>query len=294
MTCQASISNGIPLSRSRRTWCRGAYGSFGCGDLDLSRALTAPIGLIGRMRSWANLRSRRFLELQMSQPSVPGWSLERLEAHAAVVLDHSGTAVYASEAFLRLTGIPIDRVLGSNAPSDRGMERAFEHGRAFLLDGSMARLGMSTGELDLPARPHPVRCRFRYDGVPEDAPVFHVFLFEQIDASSPESRSLRMERALYQIQLILDRVGLPERRSGPEDPLALASLTNRELDVVKLLLDGRSNEQIASELHVSIHTIKSHALAIFRKLEVHSRAELLSKFVHPSARRRPLGPSEDH
>jgi DNA-binding NarL/FixJ family response regulator len=66
------------------------------------------------------------------------------------------------------------------------------------------------------------------------------------------------------------------------EPVELASLSNRELDVVKLLLDGRSNEQIARHLHVSLPTVKSHAQAIFRKFGVHSRAELLAKFVERS------------
>lgn len=217
----------------------------------------------------------------MLLPRIPGWPTERLEAHATIVLDATGTAVYASQAFLHLTGLPRDRVIGSSAPSDAEMARAFEGGREFLLSGGMARLGMSSGQMQLPARPGPVHCHFRYEGVSSGAgaPEYHVFLVEPIASGNSQRRALRMEKALYEIRFILDRVGLPGPRREMADPVDLASLTDRELDVVKLLLEGGSNEQIARLLHVSLQTVKSHVKAIFRKLDVRSRAELLARFV---------------
>ncbi len=51
-------------------------------------------------------------------------------------------------------------------------------------------------------------------------------------------------------------------------------LTNRELDVLKLLIKGYSNKQIASELHISIHTVISHRQKITTKLDIKSTAGL--------------------
>jgi DNA-binding NarL/FixJ family response regulator len=91
--------------------------------------------------------------------------------------------------------------------------------------------------------------------------------------------ALRMEAALFEIQSVIDGVGLGEPRHEMPEPVDLAALSPRELDVMKHILEGKTNQQIASELHVNLETIKSHAKAIFRKLGVHSRSELMARFV---------------
>lgn len=50
-------------------------------------------------------------------------------------------------------------------------------------------------------------------------------------------------------------------------------LTNRELQVLKLISKGASNEEIAKVLFISVSTVKSHTLNIFGKLEVNSRSK---------------------
>jgi DNA-binding CsgD family transcriptional regulator len=60
--------------------------------------------------------------------------------------------------------------------------------------------------------------------------------------------------------------GLPAER-------ALAGLTPRELEVLRLLVDGRSNRQIADRLFISGKTASVHVTNILAKLGVHSRLE---------------------
>ena len=48
-------------------------------------------------------------------------------------------------------------------------------------------------------------------------------------------------------------------------------LTPRELEVLKCIVDGLSNQEIAEKLVVSIHTSKAHVCNIFRKLGVEDR-----------------------
>jgi DNA-binding NarL/FixJ family response regulator len=59
-------------------------------------------------------------------------------------------------------------------------------------------------------------------------------------------------------------VGLPPERT-------LAGLTPRELEVLRLLVEGRSNRQIAEQLFISGKTASVHVTNILTKLGVHSR-----------------------
>ncbi|MFI0449495.1 response regulator [Actinomadura sp. 6N118] len=62
-------------------------------------------------------------------------------------------------------------------------------------------------------------------------------------------------------------------------PVAAASppgepLTERELDVVRLVARGRTNEEIAAELFVSLSTVKTHLGSVQRKLSARNRVEV--------------------
>ncbi len=55
------------------------------------------------------------------------------------------------------------------------------------------------------------------------------------------------------------------------------SLTKREAEILRaFFLTGKSNAQIAEDLFLSLHTVKSHLKSAFLKLSVDSRAELLT------------------
>jgi len=53
-------------------------------------------------------------------------------------------------------------------------------------------------------------------------------------------------------------------------------LTGRELDVLNLLEDGKSNKEIGSHLYITETTVKSHLRSIFSKLNVLSRTEAIT------------------
>jgi len=54
-------------------------------------------------------------------------------------------------------------------------------------------------------------------------------------------------------------------------------LSNREREVAKLLLEGKSNKQIALSLHITENTVEFHLKNIFSKCQVSSRTELIIK-----------------
>jgi two-component system NarL family response regulator len=54
------------------------------------------------------------------------------------------------------------------------------------------------------------------------------------------------------------------------------ALTGREVEVLQLLADGKSNKEISTALSISEATVKSHLGNIFRKLDVLSRTEAVT------------------
>ena len=63
------------------------------------------------------------------------------------------------------------------------------------------------------------------------------------------------------------------RPGQPADPLY--GLSTRELEILDLFAQGRSANWIAEHLTISKNTVRTHLRAIYSKLDVHSRQELL-------------------
>lgn len=57
------------------------------------------------------------------------------------------------------------------------------------------------------------------------------------------------------------------------------NLTQREKELMELLVLGKTNPELAEDMFVSIHTIKSMLEKLFRKFEVKSRVQLAIKYV---------------
>ena len=57
------------------------------------------------------------------------------------------------------------------------------------------------------------------------------------------------------------------------------NLTTRELEVLRSLAKGKTNNQIAKELVVSTHTVKAHVANILQKLNVEDRVQAVVKAI---------------
>jgi DNA-binding CsgD family transcriptional regulator len=114
------------------------------------------------------------------------------------------------------------------------------------------------------------------------------------DAGGELSRAQREAEALDQLNTAFDtyieceavadarRVGRALRRLGVERRIVTHaraktgwdSLTHSELTVINLIAEGATNRDVATELHLSPHTVKTHVRNAFAKLGVASRAQL--------------------
>jgi DNA-binding CsgD family transcriptional regulator len=63
-------------------------------------------------------------------------------------------------------------------------------------------------------------------------------------------------------------------RPGKTGGKGIETLTARELEVAWLVVDRRTNPQIAAQLYLSQKTVETHLRNIFRKIDVSSRVEL--------------------
>jgi DNA-binding NarL/FixJ family response regulator len=114
------------------------------------------------------------------------------------------------------------------------------------------------------------------------------------DAGAELARTDHPDKAVHQLNAAFDtylhhealadarRVGRELRRLGVErrivsQPRAKTgwdSLTDAELKIVKLIAQGVTNRSVATQLHLSLHTVKTHVHNAFAKLGINSREQL--------------------
>lgn len=68
-----------------------------------------------------------------------------------------------------------------------------------------------------------------------------------------------------------------QKSSGKEKLLHEAHLTEREREILDLLVKGLSYKELSSKIFISVQTLNSHIKNIYRKVNVHSRSELAAK-----------------
>ena len=72
----------------------------------------------------------------------------------------------------------------------------------------------------------------------------------------------------------------PVEATARETMPALAfheALTERELEILRLIDIGLSNREIAEALYISLNTVKTHTKSLYSKLNVHSRTQAINR-----------------
>jgi DNA-binding NarL/FixJ family response regulator len=68
-------------------------------------------------------------------------------------------------------------------------------------------------------------------------------------------------------------------KKGKKTLTAAIQMTKREREIIALIADGMSNKEIAQQLNIATHTVKSHVHNIMEKLALHSRLQI-AKYTH--------------
>lgn len=64
---------------------------------------------------------------------------------------------------------------------------------------------------------------------------------------------------------------------GVETIIARLSLTAREKEIMRFIVQGFNNHEVATRLNISVHTVKNHVTNIFKKLDVSDRIQAMTK-----------------
>ena len=82
----------------------------------------------------------------------------------------------------------------------------------------------------------------------------------------PKIRTVVVEKPVYIEKRVID-----------EKELARLDLSKREMEVLELMAQGLSNQEIADRLYVSLNTVKTHTSRLFEKMDVKRRTQAVEK-----------------
>ena len=105
-------------------------------------------------------------------------------------------------------------------------------------------------------------------------PTLPTTLNEVLQTATAKDPSQRYNTALRFAAAF--RAAVPSFRHSPDQPLA-APLTERELEVLRLIITGLDNRAIAQELVLSLSTVKWYIKQIYAKLDAHNRYQAIER-----------------
>ena len=188
--------------------------------------------------------------------------------------------IYVNRGFEKLTGYSYDEVVGHNC---RFLQN--EHTQQAGLDKirSAVKKGQDT---------RAIIKNFRKDGsafynelyisaVRDEAGELIYFMGVQNDVTAQVKQKRNLRRALEKVfedpswlnQMLLEHIMELDPDEG--DMPQVGQLTKRELATLELVARGLTNPAIAQELSISANTVRNHVQAIYKKLGVNARVDLV-------------------
>ena len=118
----------------------------------------------------------------------------------------------------------------------------------------------------------------------DDTPLGSITLFRERTAGDfTDTELAALKEIALHVSLRLHDLyphGINQARMATDDPLrhviATKDIQPREAEVLRLMLDGATNRQMAEQLFISESTVKKHVNAVYRKLGVKNRMGLMA------------------
>ena len=218
-------------------------------------------------------------------PNVP--TIVANAARAAVATDPHNRILHWNDAAIELFGFTEDEVIGRNLQTV--IQARDVHGNRLSADygafHEMVRIGEAPQSFELAiitATGKMIRVAVSVVVVlgPQHSEYSMVYLM------TPMHRRRRADEAIDRLlaQANLPGVTVPgapvatgaEQRGTAKQP----HLTRRQLEVLLLLAEGKRSGEIAAELNISVHTVRTHIQGILRTLGAANRLEAVSRALH--------------
>jgi DNA-binding CsgD family transcriptional regulator len=171
------------------------------------------------------------------------------------------TALLSQRGTMLQTGIAaIDRVLGLLAHTTGNLDQAMEH-----FEDSLAFCRKAGVRPELAWTCHD----YTEALLERNGPGDHARALTLLEEALNISRTLEMQPLRQRV------TGLRERTESPPSkrPAYPGGLTAREVEVLRLIANGKSNREIASELVVTARTVERHVTNIYRKINARNKAD---------------------
>lgn len=232
----------------------------------------------GRRRSAAT-------EVPVAFPNVP--TLVKNASRAAIAVDSDNNIVNWNAAAIELVGFAADEVVGRNL--QQVIQARDVHGNRLSSNHSalheMVRIGDTPKSFEIAiitATGNMIRVAVTVVVVlgPESTSYHLIYLMTQMH---------RRRRADEAIDRLLAQTNIPgvtvpgsgapsgaDQRGTTQQP----HLTRRQLEVLLLLAEGKRSREIAEELCISVHTVRTHIQGILRTLGAANRLEAVSRALH--------------
>jgi len=196
--------------------------------------------------------------------------LERLVRARLGAGDRAGAAQAAEDARAASegSGLPLDSVSADRAEADIALDAGDPQRAARLAQASAQRAEELTTWIDAAFARELAGRALAEAGDKEGAGNELTRAAELFDRCGALRYRDRTERELRRLGRSI------HRRTARGEGEGVAALSGRELEVARLVVDRKTNPQIAAELFLSVKTVESHLRNIFRKLGVDSRVDV--------------------
>jgi DNA-binding CsgD family transcriptional regulator len=110
----------------------------------------------------------------------------------------------------------------------------------------------------------------RFGANPREEVEFRAAIGRGLDAAALDAELARGRSMTFE-QAVADALSVELQPAVPTDPGRAGALSKREVEVLRCLVDGKTNQEIAAELFISPNTVTNHVTSILNKLGLDSR-----------------------